>query len=97
MTSYVVLFSNVVRVQIKDKALYGIWCGVNRLGDSGVNRLGDTSAFVINQSKNQSIKKYIPHKLQSSTTYSRHHGSNVERGKLKCNTYETLSPIINYS
>ena len=26
--------------------LYRIWCGVNRLGDSGVNRLGDTSAFV---------------------------------------------------
>ena len=29
------------------EALYRIWCGVNRLGDSGVNRLGDTSAFVI--------------------------------------------------
>ena len=28
------------------EALYRIWCGVNRLGDSGVNRLGDTSAFV---------------------------------------------------
>ena len=27
-------------------ALYRIWCGVNRLGDSGVNRTGDTSAFV---------------------------------------------------
>ena len=27
------------------EALYRIWCGVNRLGDSGVNRLGDTSAF----------------------------------------------------
>ena len=26
--------------------VYRIWCGVNRLGDSGVNRLGDTSAFV---------------------------------------------------
>ena len=23
-----------------------IWCGVNRLGDSGVHTLGDTSAFV---------------------------------------------------
>ena len=23
--------------------------------------------------------------------------SNVERGKLKCNTYKTLSPFINYS
>ena len=28
------------------EALYIIWCGVNRLGDSGANRLGDTSAFV---------------------------------------------------
>ena len=28
------------------EALYRIWCGVNRLGDSGVNRLGDNSAFV---------------------------------------------------
>ena len=28
-------------------ALYRIWYGVNRLGDSGVNRLGDHSAFVI--------------------------------------------------
>ena len=28
------------------EALYRIWCGVNRLGDSGLNRLGDTSAFV---------------------------------------------------
>ena len=34
-----------VCLQIKE-ALYRIWCGVNRLGDSGVNRLGDTSAFV---------------------------------------------------
>ena len=28
------------------EALYRIWCGVNRLGNSSVNRLGDTSAFV---------------------------------------------------
>ena len=28
------------------EAPYRIWCGVNRLGDSGVNKLGDTSAFV---------------------------------------------------
>ena len=28
------------------EALFRIWCGVNKLGDSGVNRLGDTSAFV---------------------------------------------------
>ena len=42
-------------------------------------------------------QKFIPHKLQSSTTYLRHQWSNVERGKLKCNTYKTLSPIINYS
>ena len=26
--------------------LYRIWCGMNRLGDSGVHTLGDTSAFV---------------------------------------------------
>ena len=26
--------------------LYEIWCGVNRLGDSGVHTLGDTSTFV---------------------------------------------------
>ena len=26
--------------------LYRIWCGVNRLGNSGVLILGDTSAFV---------------------------------------------------
>ena len=26
--------------------LYRIWCGVNRLGDSGVHTLGDTSSFV---------------------------------------------------
>ena len=32
-------------VWIKE-ALYRIWCGVSKLGDSGVNRLGDTSAFV---------------------------------------------------
>ena len=29
------------------EGLYKIWCGVNRLGDSGVHTLGgDTSAFV---------------------------------------------------
>ena len=28
------------------EGLYIIWCGVNRLGDSGVHTLGDTSAFV---------------------------------------------------
>ena len=28
------------------EALYRIWCGVNRLGDTGVNRRGDSSAFV---------------------------------------------------
>ena len=28
------------------EALYIIWCGVNRLCDSGVNKLSDTSAFV---------------------------------------------------
>ena len=34
------------RSQLVKEALYRIWCGVNRLGDSGVNRLGDSSAFV---------------------------------------------------
>ena len=28
------------------EGLYRIWCGVNRLGNSGVHTLGDTSAFV---------------------------------------------------
>ena len=28
------------------EALYRIWCGGNRLGDSGVRKLVDTSAFV---------------------------------------------------
>ena len=34
-----------IKAPIKE-ALNRIWCGVNRLGDSGVNRLSDTSAFV---------------------------------------------------
>ena len=34
------------RTVLLKEALYRIWCGVNRLGDSDVNRLGDTSAFV---------------------------------------------------
>ena len=34
-------------MSLSDKeALYRIWCGVNRIGDSGVNRLSDTSSFV---------------------------------------------------
>ena len=37
--------TSYLHVVIKE-AMYRIWCGVNRLGDSGVNRLGDTSAFV---------------------------------------------------
>ena len=39
--------------EVKDLkgALYRIWCGVNRLRESGVNRLGDTSAFVIQASQ----------------------------------------------
>ena len=35
----------IINKSVKE-ALYRMWCGVNRLGDSGVNRLGDTSAFV---------------------------------------------------
>ena len=31
---------------ILKEGLYRIWCGVNRLGDSGVHTLGDTPAFV---------------------------------------------------
>ena len=31
---------------ISKEALWRIWCGGNRLGDSGVRRLVDTSAFV---------------------------------------------------
>ena len=41
----VVIMFVLLRIALKE-ALYRIWCGVNRLGDSGVNRLGDTSAFV---------------------------------------------------
>ena len=33
-------------VSIFKEALCRIWCGVNRLGDSGVNTLGDSLAFV---------------------------------------------------
>ena len=38
----------IIALQIQEiKArLYRIWCGVNRLCDSGVHTLGDTSAFV---------------------------------------------------
>ena len=38
--------TSMIYKDLLKKALYRIWCGVNRLGDSGVNRLGDTSAFV---------------------------------------------------
>ena len=38
-------FQNVHTLYIKE-GLYRIWCGVNRLRDSGVNTLCDTSAFV---------------------------------------------------
>ena len=40
--------SSLVQLAVSSfkEALYRIWCGVYRLGDSGVNRLGDTSAFV---------------------------------------------------
>ena len=41
-----VQYTKCNRRRIFKEALYRIWCGVNRLGDSGVNRLGDTSAFV---------------------------------------------------
>ena len=38
-------FCTVPSDHIKE-GLYRIWCGVNRLCESGVNTLGDTSAFV---------------------------------------------------
>ena len=41
----ILLEHNITKNKFKE-ALYRIWCGVNRLGDSGVNRLGDTLAFV---------------------------------------------------
>ena len=40
-------FRRMESIQGRKGALYRIWCGVNRLDDSGVNRIGDTSAFVI--------------------------------------------------
>ena len=38
-------FELIIHFRVKE-ALYRIWCGGNRLGDSGVRRLVDTSAFV---------------------------------------------------
>ena len=32
--------------RILKEALYRIWCGMNRLGNSGVSRVGDTSTIV---------------------------------------------------
>ena len=37
---------NYLYISRVKEALYRIWCGGNRLGDSGVRRLVDTSAFV---------------------------------------------------
>ena len=36
----------VVPWAVLKEALYRLWCGVNRFGDSGLYRLGDTSACV---------------------------------------------------
>ena len=36
---------SVIQPSVKER-LYKIWCGVNRLVDSGVHTLGDTSVFV---------------------------------------------------
>ena len=41
-----VFFVKTAWVYRVKEALYIIWCGVNRLGDSGLSRLGGTSAFV---------------------------------------------------
>ena len=47
---YLLLSSYRLCFQINNQTikagLHRIWCGVNRLGDSGVHTLGDTSAFV---------------------------------------------------
>ena len=47
ITNALTIVSTIVAhcVPLKD-ALYRIWCGVSRLGDSGVHTLGDNSAFV---------------------------------------------------
>ena len=37
---------NIYQSPAIKEGLYRIWCGVNRLGDSGVHTFGDTSAFV---------------------------------------------------
>ena len=34
------------KLNVLKEALYRIWCGANRLGNSGVHTLGDNSAFV---------------------------------------------------
>ena len=39
-------FVPISHLQTFKAGLYRIWCGVNRLGDSGVHTFGDTSAFV---------------------------------------------------
>ena len=69
-----VVWANLSALQIKD-ALYRIWCGVNRLGDSGVNRLGDTSAFVnpagqllLKESSN--LRHIYRNKYRVHTTYN---------------------------
>ena len=41
-----VTFFKVYYFTVLKEGLYRIWCGVNRLGDSGVHTLADTSAFV---------------------------------------------------
>ena len=39
-------FSRPIGCSHIKEALYRIWCGANRLSDSGVHTLGDNSAFV---------------------------------------------------
>ena len=39
-------YFKIVNYQTVKTGLYRIWCGANRLDDSGVPTLGDTSAFV---------------------------------------------------
>ena len=47
--SYLVKYTRhnfILYLDVLKEALYRIWCGANRLGNSGVHTLGDNSAFV---------------------------------------------------
>ena len=46
LSNFAGIFKNKIDKYLVKEALYRIWCGANRLGDSCVKRLGDTSAIV---------------------------------------------------